>query len=67
MGVGIVHIFMRNALNNIGTRPWSDAQTYGAIGERAQLILVWVRAPRYWERLLPTEIKNQEDKAMINE
>ena len=34
------------------------------IGEKAQMILVWVKAPRIWECLLPTEIKNHEDKTM---
>ena len=34
--------------------------TCGAIGERAQVILVWVRAPGRWERLPPTEIRSHE-------
>ena len=34
--------------------------TCGAIGERAQVILVWVRAPGRWERLPPTETRNHE-------
>ena len=34
--------------------------TCGAIGERAQVILVWVRAPGRWERLPPTETKSHE-------
>ena len=37
--------------------------TCGAIGERAQVILVWVRAPGRWERLPPTEIRSHEGKA----
>ena len=35
--------------------------TCGAIGERAQVILVWVRAPGRWERLPPTETRSHED------
>ena len=31
---------------------------YCAIGERAQVILVWVRAPGRWERLPSTETRN---------
>ena len=34
--------------------------TCGAIGERAQVILVWVRAPGRWERLPPTETRSHE-------
>ena len=34
--------------------------TCGAIGERAQVILVWVRAPGLWECLPPTETRNHE-------
>ena len=34
--------------------------TCGAIGERAQVILVWVRAPGSWERLPPTETRSHE-------
>ena len=34
--------------------------TCGTIGERAQVILVWVRAPGHWERLPPTETRNHE-------
>ena len=34
--------------------------TCGAIGERAQVILVWVRAPGRWERLPPTETTSHE-------
>ena len=37
--------------------------TCGAIGEWAQVILVWVRAPRHWERLPPTETRSHEGKA----
>ena len=37
--------------------------TCGAIGERAQVILVWVRAPGRWERLPPTETRSHEGKA----
>ena len=32
----------------------------GALGERAQVILVWVRAPGRWERLPPTETKSHK-------
>ena len=32
----------------------------GAIGERAQVILVWVRSPGCWERLPPTETRSHE-------
>ena len=35
-------------------------ETCGAIGERAQGILVWMRAPGRWERLPPTETKSHE-------
>ena len=34
--------------------------TCGAIGERAQMILVWVRAPGRWERLPSTETRSHE-------
>ena len=34
--------------------------TCGAIGERAQVILVCVRAPGRWERLPPTKITSHE-------
>ena len=34
--------------------------TCGAIVERAQVILVWVRAPGRWERLPPTETRSHE-------
>ena len=34
--------------------------TCGAIGERAQVILVWVRAPGRWECLPPTETRSHE-------
>ena len=34
--------------------------TCGTIGERAQVILVWVRAPGRWERLPPTETRSHE-------
>ena len=34
--------------------------TCGAIGERAQVILVWVRVPRRLERLPPTETRSHE-------
>ena len=34
--------------------------TCGAIGERAQVILVWVMAPGRWERLPPTETTSHE-------
>ena len=34
--------------------------TCGAIGERAQVILVWVRAPGRWERLPPMETRSHE-------
>ena len=37
--------------------------TCGAIGEKAQVILVWVRAPGSWERLPPTETRSHEGKA----
>ena len=37
--------------------------TCGAIGERAQVILVWLRAPGRWERLPPTETRSHEGKA----
>ena len=37
--------------------------TCGAIGERAQVILVWVRAPGRWECLPPTETRSHEGKA----
>ena len=37
--------------------------TCGSIGERAQVILVWVRAPGRWERLPPTETWSHEGKA----
>ena len=38
--------------------------TCGAIGERTQMILVWVRAPRRWERLPPMETRSHEGKAL---
>ena len=34
--------------------------TCGAIGERAQVILVWIRAPGCWERLPPTKTRSHE-------
>ena len=34
--------------------------TCGTIGERAQVILVWVRALGRWERLPPTETRSHE-------
>ena len=37
--------------------------TCGAIGERAQVILVWVRAPGRWEHLPPTETRSHKGKA----
>ena len=41
--------------------PGVTPRTYGAIGERAQVILVWVRARGRWERLPPTETRSHED------
>ena len=38
--------------------------TCGTIGERTQVILVWVRAPRRWERLPPMETRSHEGKAL---
>ena len=38
--------------------------TCGAIGERTQVILAWVRAPRHWERLPPMETRSHEGKAL---
>ena len=38
--------------------------TCGAIGERTQVILVWVRAPKHWERLPPMETRSHEGKAL---
>ena len=35
--------------------------TCGAIGERAQVILVWVRAPGRSERLPPMETRSHKD------
>ena len=35
--------------------------TCGAIGERAQVILVWVRAPGRWECLPPMETRSHKD------
>ena len=43
--------------------PGMTPETCGAIGERAQVILVWVRAPGRWERLPPTETTSHEGKA----
>ena len=40
--------------------PGVTPETCGAIGERAQVILVWVRAPRRWERLPPMETRSHE-------
>ena len=40
--------------------PGVTPETCGAIGERAQVILVWVRAPRRWERLSPMKTKSHE-------
>ena len=34
--------------------------TCGAIGERAQVILMWMRALGRWERLSPTKTRNHE-------
>ena len=34
--------------------------TCGAIGERAQVILVWVRAPGHWKRLPSTETRSHK-------
>ena len=34
--------------------------TCGTIGERAQVILVWVRAPGCWKRLPPTDTRSHE-------
>ena len=41
--------------------PGVTPETCGAIGVRAQVILVWVRAPECWERLPPTETRTHED------
>ena len=38
--------------------------TCGTIGERAQVILVWVWGPRCWERLPPIVSKCHKGKAM---
>ena len=38
--------------------------TCGAIGERTQLILVWMRAARRWERLPPMEARSHEGEAL---
>ena len=40
--------------------PGVTPRTCGAIGERAQVILVWVRAPGRWEPLPPTETRSHE-------
>ena len=40
--------------------PRVTPKTCGAIGERAQVILVWVRALGRWERLPPTETRSHE-------
>ena len=37
--------------------------TCGAIGKRAQVILMWVRASGRWKHLPPTEIRSYEDQA----
>ena len=42
--------------DNPGVMP----ETCGAIGERAQVILVWVRALGRWERLPPMETRSHE-------
>ena len=36
-------------------------KTCGAISDRAQVILVWVRAPGHWEHLPPTNTRNHKD------
>ena len=38
--------------------------TCGAVGERAQLILVWVEGPGHWERLLSTENRSHKGNVM---
>ena len=38
--------------------------TCGVVGERAQVIIMWVRAPGIWEHLPPMETRRHEVKAM---
>ena len=40
--------------------PRVTLETCGAIGERAQVIFVWVRAPGRWERLSPIGTRSHE-------
>ena len=40
--------------------PGVTSGTCGTIGEKAQVILVWVRAPERWERLPPSETRSHE-------
>ena len=42
----VTHLSMRSAQNTMGTRgPIVTPSLCGAVGERAQMILVWMRAP----------------------
>ena len=49
----VVHLSLRSACNSMGHKgdPGVAPGTYGAIGERAQVILVWVRALGRWKRV----------------
>ena len=56
---------MMNVRNTMGTRdPEATPETFCAIGEMAQVTLVWVKGPKRWEHLSTTETKSYEDKAM---
>jgi hypothetical protein len=39
-------------------------ETSGINGEKAQVILVWVKGPRHWERIPPTGTRSHENKAV---
>jgi hypothetical protein len=41
----VVHLFKRSDRNTMGTKKTPTRETCGAIGERAEMILVWMRAP----------------------
>ena len=59
---------MRSARNTWHkVNPGVTRGTCGAIGERAQVILLWVRGPGSWECFLSTKTKSQKGKAMAHE
>ena len=61
---------LRTSLLEVPETPWAQRRpgvtpkTCGAVGDRAQVILVWARAPWCWQRLPPTETKKHKGKAI---